>query len=176
MSTPNVSIDPEAHLEGRLLRRYKRFLADVELPGGEVVTVHCPNPGSMRGCAEPGSEVTFDRILLDAPCSATGVIRRHPDIKLHRNDGALRTAGARQRELLESLWPLLARHGTLLYATCSVLSAENEGQIDTFLAESHDAKPATISLPFGSPRGAGHQILPGDSGMDGFFYALLVKS
>lgn len=118
----------------------------------------------------------FQAILLDAPCTATGVIRRHPDIKLHRDLDALRNASVQQRELLDSLWPLLARRGTLLYATCSVLSAENEGLIDAFLAECHDAKPVTISLPFGSPRGAGHQILPGEAGMDGFFYALLAKS
>lgn len=118
----------------------------------------------------------FDRILLDAPCSATGVIRRHPDIKLHRRATDIPALAAAQARLLAALWPTLAVGGRLLYATCSVLRDENERVIVAFLAAHPDAKPQTIELPAGQRAGAGWQILPGDGGLDGMFYAVLIKA
>lgn len=118
----------------------------------------------------------FDRILLDAPCSATGVIRRHPDIKLHRRGADIATLAQDQQRLLGALWPLLATSGRLVYATCSVLRIENTAVIETFLAAHPDAHAATFELPTGQRAGHGWQILPGEGGLDGMFYAVLTKA
>jgi 16S rRNA (cytosine967-C5)-methyltransferase len=106
----------------------------------------------------------FDRILLDAPCSATGVIRRHPDIKLLRRPTDIAAFARRQGALLDALWPLLAPGGRLLYATCSILQAENDAVVAEFLARTPAARTAG---------GDGLSILPGEAGMDGFHYACL---
>ncbi|HEU0154106.1 MAG TPA: 16S rRNA (cytosine(967)-C(5))-methyltransferase RsmB [Arenimonas sp.] len=118
----------------------------------------------------------FDAILLDAPCSATGIIRRQPDIKWHRRADDIPALVAQQARLLEALWPLLRPGGRLLYATCSVLVAENAGQVDHFLAAHPDAAARPLDDRFGRASGAGRQRLPGEDGMDGFFYALLQKA
>lgn len=118
----------------------------------------------------------FDRILLDAPCSASGVIRRHPDIKLLRRDTDIASLTALQHKLLRQLWPLLKSGGMLLYATCSVLPEENHLQIQQFLAEQPDARLQDIAADWGRPMPAGRQILPGEQEMDGFFYACLLKT
>lgn len=118
----------------------------------------------------------FDRILLDAPCSATGVIRRHPDIKLLRRATDMAALTALQTNILSAVWPLLAPGGVLLYATCSVLKQENEAQISAFLSTHKNA----IELPinddnWGNYANFGRQILTGESGMDGFYYARIAK-
>jgi 16S rRNA (cytosine967-C5)-methyltransferase len=118
----------------------------------------------------------FDAILLDAPCSATGIIRRQPDIKWHRRAADIPAVVAHQARLLDALWPLLAPGGRLLYATCSVLRDENERQVDAFLARTPDAAAQPLDERFGRASGAGRQRLPGEDGMDGFFYALLRKA
>ena len=118
----------------------------------------------------------FDRILLDAPCSASGVIRRHPDIKLLRRETDIPTLMALQHKLLRQLWPLLKSGGMLLYATCSVLPEENHLQIQQFLAEQADARLQTIEADWGRTMPAGRQILPGEEEMDGFYYACLRKT
>lgn len=114
--------------------------------------------------------VAFDRILLDAPCSASGVVRRHPDAKWLRRPEDVAVFARQQRRLLEALWPLLAPGGKLLYATCSVFPAENGGQIGAFLHRHADALPLTP----GEADDHGRQLLPGDE-HDGFYYALLEK-
>lgn len=119
--------------------------------------------------------IPFDRVLLDAPCSATGVIRRHPDIKLLRRAGDVAHLVIQQQNLLEALWPLLAPGGLLLYATCSVLPQENTTQIARFLAQHPDARERAIDAPWGRLVAPGRQILPGANEMDGFYYALLEK-
>lgn len=118
----------------------------------------------------------FDRILLDAPCTGTGVIRRHPDIRLLRRDRDVAELVAQQARLLDALWPLLAAGGRLVYASCSVLKAENEDQIAAFLKRQPEAlvrpgNPAWFSHhgPYGS------QNLPGNGGADGFFYAVIER-
>jgi 16S rRNA (cytosine967-C5)-methyltransferase len=118
----------------------------------------------------------FDAILLDAPCSATGIIRRQPDIKWHRRASDIPTLVALQAQLLDALWPLLRPGGRLLYATCSVLRDENAHQVDAFLARTADASAHDPGDRFGHASGAGRQRLPGEQGMDGFFYALLAKA
>lgn len=117
----------------------------------------------------------FDRILLDAPCSATGVIRRHPDIKVLRQPRDIEPLAALQARLLEALWPLLGPGGKLLYATCSVLSRENSTQMNGFIQRHPEAAALPIPAGWGRPAGFGRQILPGQDGMDGFYYACLVK-
>ncbi|WIG57114.1 MAG: 16S rRNA (cytosine(967)-C(5))-methyltransferase [Rhodanobacteraceae bacterium] len=117
----------------------------------------------------------FDRILLDAPCSATGVIRRHPDIKLHRRAGDIAPLAREQSRLLAALWPLVTRGGRLVYATCSVLREENERIVDAFLDAHADARAEPCGLPAGHAAGVGRQILPGESGLDGMYYAVLEK-
>ena len=119
---------------------------------------------------------SFDRILLDAPCSATGVIRRHPDIKLHRKESDLKQLTKTQHRLLSQLWPLLKPGGILLYATCSTLAVENGQQITHFLATHSDAKELPIDAGWGISQAVGRQILPGQDDMDGFYYARLSKS
>lgn len=117
----------------------------------------------------------FERILLDAPCSASGVIRRHPDIKWLRRDSDIAALAAGQAALLDALWPLLAPGGVLLYATCSVLRQENDEQIARFLARRTDAQELPIAAAWGRTMPHGRQILPGEQHMDGFFYARLCK-
>lgn len=110
----------------------------------------------------------FDRILLDAPCSATGVIRRHPDIKWLRRDSDINELAQLQSKILEAIWPYLKPGGTLVYATCSIMPEENGKQIHNFLSKHNDA-----CLNDGTD--AGLQILPSTNGGDGFFYARLVR-
>ena len=117
----------------------------------------------------------FERILLDAPCSATGVIRRHPDIKVLRRDTDIAALQHEQARLLRSLWQTLQEGGLLLYATCSILPEENSQQIARFMAEQHDAVHLPIEDAWGHALPFGRQILPGNAGMDGFYYALLQK-
>jgi 16S rRNA (cytosine967-C5)-methyltransferase len=121
----------------------------------------------------------FDRILVDAPCSATGVIRRHPDIKLLRRPEDLPALARRQRLMLERLWPLLRPGGRLLYSTCSLFREENGAVVRDFLAARADARllPLVTGLPLeacqdGDP---GLQLLPGGADTDGFYYALMEK-
>ncbi len=118
----------------------------------------------------------FDAILLDAPCSGSGVIRRHPDIKRLRRPSDIRTLATQQARLLDALWQTLAPGGTLLYATCSVLPAENSEQITAFLARTADAQATPIDAAWGRPAGEGRQLFPRIDGHDGFFYARLRKS
>jgi 16S rRNA (cytosine967-C5)-methyltransferase len=118
----------------------------------------------------------FDRILLDAPCSATGVIRRHPDIKLLRKKQDIEALQQKQIQLLTALWPTLKKNGKLLYATCSLLPEENEEAVAHFLSLQKDAQPEKIDLSIGVHQRFGVQLLPEESGSDGFYYALLSKN
>jgi 16S rRNA (cytosine967-C5)-methyltransferase len=116
--------------------------------------------------------VPFDRVLLDAPCSATGVIRRHPDIKVLRRPEDVERAVELQARLLERLWSVLKPAGRLVYATCSVLRAENANGVMRFLSNTPDAELATEGAVSGE---RGHQFLQGEANMDGFYYACLDK-
>jgi 16S rRNA (cytosine967-C5)-methyltransferase len=124
--------------------------------------------------------VPFDRILLDAPCSALGVIRRHPDIRLRKSPSDIDKLPQLQERLLKSAWQLLGRGGRLVYATCTVTRSENRDLLAAFVRDTPDA----ISLPaeswegwpnFGEADEFGRQILPGEAGADGFYYAALTK-
>lgn len=110
----------------------------------------------------------FERILADVPCSATGVVRRHPDIKWLRRKKDIASFAAQQSDILQALWPLLAQDGLFLYATCSVFKQENQYVVDKFLAKNPQARQLATELP-------GGQLLPTDQ-HDGFFYALLQKT
>jgi 16S rRNA (cytosine967-C5)-methyltransferase len=117
----------------------------------------------------------FDRILLDAPCSATGVIRRHPDIKWLRKNTDIDELALLQQQILDHCWQWLKPGGTLLYATCSILPEENSQQISEFLSRTADASLGAISEQT-NPDDIGWQILPGQDNMDGFYYARLLKA
>lgn len=129
--------------------------------------------------ADPASwwdGVVFDRILLDAPCSATGVIRRHPDIKVLRQSQDVQRVSTVQQRLLDAAWPLLKSGGMLVYATCSVLPMENEDQVASFIERNHNACYQRLEVPWGHERPFGRQIFPGEQDMDGFYYACIIKS
>lgn len=113
----------------------------------------------------------FDRILLDAPCSATGVIRRHPDIKWLRRASDIEALSVLQSEILDAMWRQLKPEGTLVYATCSVTPQENVEQIRAFLQRTSNAQ--LINSDINKP---GRQIFPGEEDMDGFYYAVLRKT
>ena len=117
----------------------------------------------------------FQRILLDAPCSATGVIRRHPDIKLTRQPEDIPALAALQGELLDQLWQTLEVGGILVYATCSVLPEENTAVIDAFLQRQSGARQLPITGEYGLEQPCGRQLLPQPDGHDGFYLARLVK-
>ena len=133
-------------------------------------------------CADAGQPTTwwdgraFERILLDAPCSATGVIRRHPDIKLHRRPRDIDALVDTQARLLAALWPLLAVGGKLLYVACSVLARETHLQIERFVGLHTDARAPALDIAHGERMPYGTQILPGAGEMDGFYYACLQKT
>lgn len=112
----------------------------------------------------------FDRIVIDAPCSATGVIRRHPDIRWLRREADIAELVRMQRTLLDALWPLLNPGGILVYATCSILAEENTEQARTFLERQTNARTIEATDLPGRPVQPGRQMLPGDDGCDGFYY------
>lgn len=121
------------------------------------------------------AERQYDRILLDVPCSATGVIRRHPDIKLLRRDRDIAALVETQGRILRAVWPMLKPGGRLLYATCSLLADENETQVAHFLERTPDAREREIEADWGHARARGRQTLPGEATLDGFYYACLEK-
>ena len=118
----------------------------------------------------------FDRILLDAPCSASGVVRRHPDIKVLRRADDLPALSEQQNRLLEALWPLLVSGGILLYVTCSVFKPENSDIVRAFMGRHRDARELPLDADWGWRQVVGRQLLPGEHGMDGFYFARLVKA
>ena len=168
-----LELTPEAEVtaldaDGERLERVEENLERLGLQAAVVAS-------DAADTAEWWDGTPFDRILLDAPCSATGVIRRHPDIKLLRTPKDVRNLAEEQARLLDALWPLLKPGGTLLYATCSILPEENEAQVAAFLARTNDAEEIAIEAEWGHQRPHGRQLFPGEEGMDGFYYALLKR-
>ncbi|RNF84496.1 16S rRNA (cytosine(967)-C(5))-methyltransferase RsmB [Montanilutibacter psychrotolerans] len=173
--------DPELSLvaleiDAARLRRMRTGLARLGLGGrGRLLAADAAALPSWW------DDVPFDAVLLDAPCSATGVVRRQPDVLLHRREADMAALVATQARLLDALWRTVAPGGVLLYATCSILKAENDAQVAAFLARTADAALEPLDGRFGravSVDGvpAGYQRLPGEGGGDGFFYARLRKS
>ncbi|MDV6316493.1 16S rRNA (cytosine(967)-C(5))-methyltransferase RsmB [Idiomarina sp. HP20-50] len=152
-----IDIDP---------KRLDRVDENLERAGLSAI-IHCADVAATSDWwdGEP-----FDRILLDAPCSATGVIRRHPDIKWLRRADDINDLASLQSDILKSLWPLLKPGGELLYATCSILRQENQTQIESFLQQQSGASLIPIDAD-----NEMLQLLPGDYNGDGFFYARLKK-
>jgi 16S rRNA (cytosine967-C5)-methyltransferase len=168
-STPQIGYALALDRDAARSKRIEQTLQRLGL-NGHVVTA------DARNIAQWWDGKPFDRILIDAPCSAIGVIRRHPDIKLHRDAADLTTLARDQYALLHALWPLLADNGRLLYATCSVMPAENSEPINRFLRAHCDARSISLDVDWGIAASPGRQILPGEDGMDGFYYALLAKT
>ena len=164
-----TAIDSDADRIERVRENHKRL--------GSSATITVADASNLE---EWWDGTPFDAILLDAPCSATGVIRRHPDIKLLRRASDIADLGALQGAILSALWPSLAPGGRLLYVTCSVLSAENDEIVSEFLEANDDAEEDPV-LPNNNIRdlmrrkACGYQVLPGTADMDGFFYACLKK-
>jgi 16S rRNA (cytosine967-C5)-methyltransferase len=164
-----VAVDIDPQRLSRVRENLSRGNLSAELVSGDAGT-----PGPWW------DGVPFERILLDAPCSALGVIRRHPDIRLRKSPSDIDKLPQLQRRLLNSAWQLLARGGRLVYATCTVTRSENRDLLAAFVRDTPDA----ISLPadawegwpnFGEADEFGRQILPGEAGADGFYYAALTK-
>ncbi|MEN8175067.1 MAG: 16S rRNA (cytosine(967)-C(5))-methyltransferase RsmB [Pseudomonadota bacterium] len=159
-----TAVDVDAGRLERVRENLRRLGLDARVQAGDA--------GRPEG---DWAQASYDRILADVPCSATGVIRRHPDIKILRRQTDIAPLLPRQQAILESLWGLLRPGGTLVYATCSVLPKENRSQVAAFLARHADARHLDIHLPFGRACDPGWQILPGDAEADGFYYAKLEK-
>ena len=158
-------------VDERRLRKVRATLKRLQLESPNIVL-------KVADAMRPGfwaDGQTFDAILLDAPCSATGIIRRQPDVKWHRRPEDLSALVAQQAQMLGALWTVLKPGGRLLYATCSILKDENERQVAAFLRQTTDAQARELGARYGRISGAGRQRLPGEDGMDGFFYALLSK-
>jgi 16S rRNA (cytosine967-C5)-methyltransferase len=159
-----TALDLEPKRLTRVAENLERLQLEATLVAGDA--------GSPAGWWDGKS---YDRILLDAPCSATGVIRRHPDIKLLRRADDIAQLAELQGKILKALWPLLKPGGLLLYATCSIFKRENEQQLANFLADREDSYELPLNSNWGQKQQVGRQILPGQDGMDGFYYACLKK-
>jgi 16S rRNA (cytosine967-C5)-methyltransferase len=157
--------------ENRLQKIYELF-ERLQLSTNHVQFVSCdasmPLPNELPQL--------YDAILLDAPCSATGIIRRQPDVKWHRRPKDIDQLNTLQWRLLKNAWCHLKPGGHLLYSTCSVLKAENSALLDSFLKQNPDAVAKPLDERFGRVSGIGRQRLPGEDGGDGFFYAMLNKN
>jgi len=171
-SSPELKTLVAVDSVGERMRRVEENLNRLQLntkSNVELIT------GDASKCERWWDGQFFDCILVDAPCSATGVIRRHPDIKSLRREDDIRTLVELQREILEQAWSMLAAGGRLLYVTCSILKQENESQIQQFLLSHGDAVEKALPMDVGEPCVVGRQLLPGDMDMDGFYYAYLTK-
>ena len=119
----------------------------------------------------------YDCIVADVPCSASGVLRRHPDIKLLRRENDIMPLLASQRKIIDALWRLLKPGGSMLYCTCSIFREENEHQIEDFLERHADCREISLAdVGWGEAVSVGRQILTGSDNMDGFYYALLTRN
>lgn len=165
---PNLQSCTALDVDAKRLIRVQENLERLDLEA-ELVT------GNAAAPEEWWDGEYFDRILLDAPCSATGIIRRHPDIKWLRKNADIQVLVALQKQILEKMWSLLKPGGTLLYATCSILPEENAEQITEFLRDTPNAA-LSVLRPDENEIAPGRQILPGEGQMDGFYYARLLKS
>jgi len=158
-------------IDSARLERVKQNLARLNLSA----RVAAADAGDTRSWWDGDA---FDRILVDAPCTASGVVRRHPDGKWLRRESDIATFGKQQQRLLDAVWPCLARGGRLLYATCSIFRPENDDEVGAFVARHPDVLRLSLSLPNGIADEHG-QLLPSGPGAehnhDGFFYALLQK-
>jgi 16S rRNA (cytosine967-C5)-methyltransferase len=154
------------------LKPIAELLQRLGLAGDKVVLYACDATQALPDSLPP----LFDAVLLDAPCSATGIIRRQPDIKWHRQVKDIDQLNTLQWRLLKNAWRYLKPGGRLLYSTCSVLKAENERMIDSFLKQNSDARAIDLGDRYGRVSGAGRQRFPGEDGGDGFYYALLQKA
>ncbi len=159
-----VAIDLEAKRLVRVRENLDRLKLDAQL-------IAC----DARNTGEWWDGQGFQRILLDAPCSATGVIRRHPDIKLTRKPDDIQALATLQGELLDALWPTLEVGGVLLYATCSTLPTENTEVVEAFLARTPGARELDLATAAGIKQPHGRQLLAQEGGHDGFYYAKLIK-
>ncbi len=160
-----VALDIDAHRLQRIEQNLTRIGRSVQIVCGDA---QCP--------ADWFEGKKFDRILADVPCSGSGVIRRHPDIKLLRRASDIKQLVEQQRKILSVLWPLLNSGGLLLYSTCSIFKDENERQIEWFVKNHENcAEKLLKSVQWGEERPFGRQILTGQHNMDGFFYACLQK-
>jgi len=167
-----TALDVDETRLARVRDTFSRLKLDAQLLAADAAKVPWWS-GRVKGGA------TFDRILIDAPCSGTGVIRRHPDIKWLRRATDIETLTRTQARLLEALWPLLAPGGVLLYATCSTLRAEGEDVVATFLAAQPEAREWKIDADWGEACRVGRRIAPGSKGTwdgDGFYYARLQRA
>mgnify|MGYP001818700035 FL=1 len=158
-----TALDIDAGRLARVAENLTRAGCDAELKVGDASDLSDSGWGSRR----------YDRILIDAPCSATGVMRRHPDIRLLRRADDVAGLVDRQAAILDAMWSRLLPGGRLLYASCSLLPAENEQQIDAFCRRHGDAQAVELPLTTGIRAGKGVQLLPGVDDTDGFFYAAL---
>ncbi|MCK8046823.1 16S rRNA (cytosine(967)-C(5))-methyltransferase RsmB [Shewanella sp. 1CM18E] len=158
-----VAVDFDAKRLERVQQNLDRLSLNAELVHGDAADIDSWWQGDK-----------FDRILLDAPCSATGVIRRHPDIKWLRKNNDIEELAQLQSKIFDHCWKWLKPGGTLLYATCSILPQENKDQVSAFLARTPDATLIPIEEQANSSD-IGWQIVPGQNSMDGFYYARLVK-
>ena len=153
------------------LKPIEELLQRLGLAGGNTVLHACDATQAL-----PESlPAQFDAVLLDAPCSATGIIRRQPDVKWHRQPKDVTALNQLQWRLLKNAFRVLKPGGRLLYSTCSVLKAENALMIEQFLTQNPDARAAPLAERFGRISGAGRQRFPGEDGGDGFFYALIER-
>jgi 16S rRNA (cytosine967-C5)-methyltransferase len=160
-----VAIELEPH-------RFKKLLSTLERIQLSATLIK----NDARATDDWWDKKPFDRILIDAPCSASGVIRRHPDIKTLRTPEDVQNITLLQEEILNALWPLLKKGGKLLYITCSIFKAENDEQITAFINKHNDANSIPILANWGKATIHGRQILPGENAMDGFYYAQLQKN
>ncbi|MBB1489348.1 16S rRNA (cytosine(967)-C(5))-methyltransferase RsmB [Oceanospirillum sediminis] len=159
-----VAVDSEANRLQRVEENFQRLGLSAELHCSDITQLDNWWDGQL-----------FDRILLDAPCSATGVIRRHPDIKWLRRKTDIAALAELQQSMLQLLWKTLKPGGIMVYATCSVLAIENTRNIQQFVTKSDASLIGPVNAEFGIETGSGQQLFPQPDGHDGFFYAVLQK-
>lgn len=167
-----LAVDADESRLGRVYENLERLGLSAEVVCADVAA----DDGWWSSENDSAEESPFDAILLDVPCSATGVIRRHPDIRMLRRREDIAQLHTIQADILERAWQLLKPGGRLLYATCSVLPQENSEQVMQFVSKHPEASVVTLDVSWGKACDAGRQLFPQTGGHDGFYYALLNKA